>query len=258
MTDATLWYLAEPHPTGPVVCPACRRPAARTAQGYLCVCGAKQYPGEPIAPLIGELAEAQAEATRRRDARRARTRGLEAGHTGQPASANPYPAAPLRRHWLIGHRLGSAERERAALAAQPRVGVGVLLRAGGCLLMGLRRGPAGGGSWSVPSGHLERGETPLACAARELREETGIAGVELAMLTRGALVATYDGGHATWPDFVTLWAVGVVAPGTEALVLEPEKCAEWRWIMREEAPRPLFRCFASLLAAGVDPWACDL
>ena len=212
MTDATPWHLAEPHPTGPVVCPGCRRPAARTAQGYLCTCGAKQYPGEPIASLVGELAEAQADAARVAD----------------------------------------------ALAVQPRVGVGVLLRAGDRLLMGLRRGPAGGGSWSVPSGHLERGETPLACAVRELREETGIAGVELRMLTRGALVATYDGGHATWPDFVTLWAVGVVAPSTEARVLEPEKCERLAWVTREEAPQPWFRCFASLVAAGVDPWSCDL
>lgn len=214
MTDATPWYLAEPHPTGPVVCPACRRPAARTAQGYPCTCGAKEYPGEPIAPLLSELAEAQADAARLAD----------------------------------------------ALAAQPRVGVGVLLRAGDRLLMGLRRGATGGGSWSVPSGHLERGETPIACAGRELREETGIAGVDLAMLTgrAGALVATYDGGHATWPDFVTLWAVGVVAVGTEARVLEPEKCERWAWVTREEIPAPLFRCFASLLAAGVNPWACDL
>lgn len=212
--DATPWNASTPNPTGPMRCPACGQPAALTAHGYLCVCGAKQYPGEAIAPLIGELAEAQAEATRTRN----------------------------------------------ALAAQPRVGVGVLLRAGERLLMGLRRGPAGGGSWSVPSGHLERGETPMACAARELAEETGIADVSLAMLTGrgGAIVATYDGGHLQWPDFVTLWAVGEVAPGTEARVLEPEKCAAWRWVERDEMPAPLFRCFATLLASGVDPWGADL
>lgn len=260
MTDATPWHLAEPRPTGPVVCPACRRPAALTPAGYLCSCGAKQRPGEPVASLVAELAAAQAANARLRDGHRARSQGLRAGHLGQPADANPYPRAPLRRHWLIGHRFGTAERERAVLAAQPRIGVAVLLRAGPRLLMGLRRGPYGGGEWSVPGGKLERGETALACAARELREETGIDGVPLRMLRVGgdALVATYDGGHATWPDYVTLWAAGEVSEPVEARVLEPEKCKRWAWATREDAPRPWFRCFATLVAAGVDPWSVDL
>jgi 8-oxo-dGTP diphosphatase len=141
-----------------------------------------------------------------------------------------------------------------ALAAAPRIGVAVLLRSQGRLLVGLRRGPYGGGSWSVPGGKLERGETPLACAVRELREETGIEDVALRMLGDGAAASTYDGGHATWPDYVTLWAVGEVDAPLPAAVLEPEKCAEWRWVTREELPAPLFRCFATLLRCGVDPW----
>jgi 8-oxo-dGTP diphosphatase len=155
-----------------------------------------------------------------------------------------------------------------ALAAQPRIGVAVLLRAGDRLLMGLRRGPYGGGEWSVPSGKLERGETPVQCAERELREEAGIAGVAMRMLrarpsagcvdaVRYSYVSTYDGGHPTWPDFVTLWAVGALPEPAEARVLEPEKCEAWRWVTREELPTPLFRCFASLLRAGVDPWCVE-
>jgi 8-oxo-dGTP diphosphatase len=212
--DATPWNAHAPNPTGPVLCPACRRPAARTAQGFLCVCGAKQHPGEAIAPLLGELAEAQADAARERD----------------------------------------------TLRALPRIGVAVLLRSGPRLLVGLRRGEYGGGTWSVPGGKLERGETALACAERELREETGIAGVPLRMLRAvgTASVATYDGGHPEWPDFVTLWAVGEVAEAVEARVLEPEKCERWAWATREETPAPLFRCFATLLASGVDPWSVDL
>jgi 8-oxo-dGTP pyrophosphatase MutT (NUDIX family) len=127
--------------------------------------------------------------------------------------------------------------------------------------VGQRRGPYGDGEWSVPGGKLERGETALACAVRELGEETGIAGVELRMIEAGgrghgtgAHVATYDGGHATWPDYVTLWAVGDVAAPLPAAVLEPAKCNEWRWCTREEMPAPLFRCFATLLRCGVDPW----
>jgi 8-oxo-dGTP pyrophosphatase MutT (NUDIX family) len=32
----------------------------------------------------------------------------------------------------------------------------------------------GGGSWVLPKGHIERGEDPLSCAKRELREEASI------------------------------------------------------------------------------------
>lgn len=44
------------------------------------------------------------------------------------------------------------------------------------------RDPGLAGTWEFPGGHLESGETPLAAAVRELREETGLEGIELAPL----------------------------------------------------------------------------
>lgn len=142
-----------------------------------------------------------------------------------------------------------AQEHHAAAYAPVRVGVGVLLLQGDRLLVGRRVGPEGGG-WCSPAGRLERGERPVDCAARELAEETGITGVELRMLD----VWTHDGGHETWPDFVTLWAWGRAGPGVEAELREPEKCAEWRWCRERDMPEPLFRCMASLRATGIDPW----
>ena len=115
--------------------------------------------------------------------------------------------------------------------------------------MGRRIGPHGGG-WCVPAGKLERGEAPLACAERELAEETGIVGVRLRMLD----VWTHNSDHPEWPDFVTLWAWGVVGAEAAAVVREPDKCAEWRWCAEHEVPEPLFRCMTSLRATGIDPW----
>src|SRR5918997_5763229 len=37
----------------------------------------------------------------------------------------------------------------------------------------------GGVTWSLPKGHIEEGEDPLAAARREIYEETGLAAVEL-------------------------------------------------------------------------------
>src|SRR5437879_796805 len=52
----------------------------------------------------------------------------------------------------------------------PFVGIGcIVVRNGELLLVRNRRG-----FWSTPGGHLDFGETPEACAARETIEETGV------------------------------------------------------------------------------------
>ena len=54
-----------------------------------------------------------------------------------------------------------------------RVGVGVIIVRDGNVLLGERAGSHGAGTWALPGGHLEFGETVADCARREVLEETG-------------------------------------------------------------------------------------
>jgi ADP-ribose pyrophosphatase len=57
-----------------------------------------------------------------------------------------------------------------------------LTDAGEVLLLRQFRHAAGGEIWEIPAGTLAPGETPLACAGRELEEETGMRAGELVSL----------------------------------------------------------------------------
>lgn len=129
-------------------------------------------------------------------------------------------------------------------AERPRVGVGVLVWRHGRLLLGLRRGAHGAGTWACPGGHLEFGETPLACAARELAEETGLQALALHAGPFTSDVFEADGRH-----YVTLF-IHATATSGEPRVTEPDKCERWDWFDPQALPQPLFAPVRSLLAQG--------
>ncbi len=56
----------------------------------------------------------------------------------------------------------------------PAPAAGVILARDGGILMVKRKYDPRAGSWCLPAGFLEYGESPERCAVRELREETGI------------------------------------------------------------------------------------
>lgn len=58
----------------------------------------------------------------------------------------------------------------------PEVAVGAVCRHEGRLLVVRRAQPPAQGSWTVPGGRVERGETLAAAVERELAEETGLRG----------------------------------------------------------------------------------
>ena len=128
-------------------------------------------------------------------------------------------------------------------AVNPRVGVGVFVFKDGKFLMGQRRGAHGAGSWSVPGGHLEFGETPEQTAAREVAEETGLTITNVAFAAVTNDVFETEGKH-----YVTLWMRSDWTQG-EPTLLEPDKFIEQRWVDFNTLPTPLFLPWKQLLTS---------
>ncbi|MRI34424.1 hypothetical protein EOPP23_15655 [Endozoicomonas sp. OPT23] len=129
----------------------------------------------------------------------------------------------------------------------PRIGVGVIVRHQGKVLLGRRVNSHGTGQWAFPGGHLEYGESPQQCAERELMEETGLT---VSSLTAGPYtndVFTKEGKH-----YITLF---MLADGINGMpeVLEPEKCLEWQWFDWQQLPEPLFLPIKNLQKTGFVP-----
>lgn len=129
----------------------------------------------------------------------------------------------------------------------PRIGVAVLAVRDGRVLLGRRLGAHGAGTWALPGGHLEFGESIEGCAQRELAEETGLQASVFAPGPFTNNVAAAKGLH-----YVTLFMVAQDASG-EAQRLEPDKCAGWEWFPWSALPSPLFAPLASLQQTGFVP-----
>ncbi len=103
-------------------------------------------------------------------------------------------------------------------------------------IVGKRKNEHGKGTWAFPGGHLEYGETPLQCAAREVKEEIGI-DLRPEDLAEGPYVNNLfpSGKH-----YITLIVYASVEDGVEPTLCEPEKHEDWQWVDLEEVPQPRF------------------
>jgi 8-oxo-dGTP diphosphatase len=130
----------------------------------------------------------------------------------------------------------------------PKVGVGVIVKRSGQVLLGRRRGAHGAGTWQFPGGHLKYGESVEACARRELLEETGIIAGEVRLGPFTNDVFVEENRH-----YVTLYGI-VESSSGDAELRETEKCEAWGWFGWSSLPRPLFLPIENLLKQGYDPF----
>lgn len=107
-----------------------------------------------------------------------------------------------------------------------RVGVAaIIIDAQGRMVMGVRKGSHGSGTWQFPGGHLDVGESWFACAERETLEETG-----LQVKAEKFLTVTNDVFDPKNKHYITIFVVCKRVNETqEPIIMEPEKCEGWSW-----------------------------
>lgn len=120
-----------------------------------------------------------------------------------------------------------------------RVGVQCIVRDGGRILLGRRHDVFGDGSWGLPGGHLERGETIVAAALRELEEETSLigAGAEIVAI---ADATPENNFHVQFGCLVPTWT------GTPRNA-NPAACSALAFFAPDALPEPVFVSSAPLI-----------
>jgi 8-oxo-dGTP diphosphatase len=131
--------------------------------------------------------------------------------------------------------------EAIQISKRPKVGIGVLVIKNDQLLLGERIYSHGSGTWCPPGGHLEYGESPVDCAIRELKEETGLIAKKI---VSGPW--TNDFFQAEGKHYLSVYMFVKSFEG-EPRANEPEKISCWRWFNFDALPQPLFLSLRNLL-----------
>ncbi|KAL3510875.1 hypothetical protein ACH5RR_030276 [Cinchona calisaya] len=136
---------------------------------------------------------------------------------------------------------------------KPKVGVAVFILKGEKVLLGRRLSSVGHNTFALPGGHLEFGESFEECAAREVKEETGLEIEKTEYLT---VTNNVFSERAKPLHLVCIFIRGVLADtNQQPQNLEPEKCDGWDWYDWNDLPKPLFHPLEVLVQSGFNPFA---
>ena len=129
-----------------------------------------------------------------------------------------------------------------AVPERPRVGLGVVVSRGDQVLLGQRRNSHGQGTWALPGGHLEFGESWERCAQREVLEETAMDVGRCHFIGATNDIMMAEGKH-----YVTIFMAATSVSGSPRLC-EPDKCHRWQWFPWDALPQPLFAPLENLIS----------
>lgn len=139
-------------------------------------------------------------------------------------------------------------RQDSVIRGGMNLGVGVIVQnEKNQVLLGLRTGAEGEGTWCFPGGGVQLGETLEEAAHRELDEETDLKVHYIKMVQHTTEVV--DAAGTQWHTF---FFQGKYCGG-EVKLKEPNKCLEWRWFDWDHLPEPLFRAMTNLMAKDFHP-----
>ena len=124
---------------------------------------------------------------------------------------------------------------------RPSVGVATIIWRDGKFIVYERRGSHGHGTWSIPGGHLEFGESWEDCARREAMEELGITIKNVRFFAVTNDIFPEDNKH-----YISIWMEADLDEG-EPESQEPEKVLGVKWADFKSLPSPIFEpCWTNL------------
>lgn len=129
---------------------------------------------------------------------------------------------------------------------KPQVGTALIITKGNKVLLMKRKGPHGPGTWSPPGGHLDFGETPEQCAAREAQEEVGLEVTDIRFRCITNDVFEAEGLH-----YITIWMDGKSTG--EPRIASEEEAEEIGWYAWDALPSPLFLPLENLVKENSYP-----
>jgi len=126
---------------------------------------------------------------------------------------------------------------------RPAVGVAIFMwNENQQFILGKRKGAHAAGTWALPGGHVEAGESLETCCIREAKEETGLDIDHVQPMTFTNDIFPEDDKH-----YVTLYFMARVVGG-ELKTREEDKCEGWKlFTLDDEMPTPLFGELGSII-----------